>query len=230
MFHSKRQPLLLFITALLLFGCDSASEKPPVLPSAVQAEQPYTLLISEDFDHEPQLSFFPRLGLYRPEDNDTKILPFWKTYIQHIEKTSGVVEGFGKDGSRILGLRSINEAPTLGMFAPLEVEPQADYQISFSYRSELPEGARAGLRIYEFDTYLAEGLQFTMSQLEKHLVDLKSEGVITGQHEWETLTLDFKAGDETRMAHLYFFREGTHDRLPVLIDDIIIKKRGVASK
>jgi hypothetical protein len=222
--------LTIFIVALLLCGSNSLSEAASPQQSDNAAQSNYTLLISEDFEQEPKLSFFPRVGVYRPEDDDTKNLQYWRTYINHIEKTSGVVEGFGKDGGRILGLRSINGAPTLGLFAPLEVSASTDYNISFTCRSKLPEGARAGLRIYEFDSFVMQPSQLSMSQLEDHLVDLQSEAVITGQHEWDRMTLNFTTGDKTRMVHIYFFREGTHDRLPTMIDNITIKERTAANK
>ena len=135
---------------LSLIGCQE--EVPPVEPPQVTtteetapvAEQEATPPVSpifEDFQGEPTLSLFPRIGDFRPADGDER-LPYWNTFIDHATKVSGLVEN-PEDGNKAWSFRSVNTIDSLGFFSPLSVEPNTTYNVSFKLKAELPEGATA---------------------------------------------------------------------------------------
>lgn len=83
-----RTPFFLasLLAALLAAGCDRPPETaPPVegpAPRSLPGDQPPappTPPLREDFEGAPRLSLFPRLGDYRPADEDTEQLALWHT-------------------------------------------------------------------------------------------------------------------------------------------------------
>ncbi len=225
--------ILTAVTALGLFtACQPDNEQPAAKPpgpsrnAALQTPpKPPTPPLFENFEGEPQLSLFPRVGDYRPENDDSERLPYWGTFIEHVLKTSGVAKGV-RDGapSRAFGFRSINTLDSIAFFTPLAVEPQTVYQVSFRLKADLPEGAMAGIGVLEFDEFLWVGEQYSESLALKHQTGVQEGVRISGKIDWEPTVFSFTTGPATRMIHLVFFREGKHDRLPVLWDDIAIEK------
>jgi hypothetical protein len=176
--------------------------------------------ILEDFQGQPQLSLFPRVGDYQP-DPDSERHPYWRTFIDHLVKVTGVAEN-PEDGSRGWVFRSNNTIDSLGYFAPLAVEPNKNYQVSFKLMIDLGEGASAGIGILEFNEFLWIGEQYTEETFKKHY---------RGSHEGKRLTgktgglqtFNFTTGPDTNMIHIILFREGPHDRNALMFDDIEIK-------
>lgn len=175
--------------------------------------------ILEDFQGAPQLSLFPRVGDYRPED-DSDRLPYWKTFIEHLVKVSGITEDQAT-GNRSWVFRSINTINSAGYFSPLAVEPQTNYQVTFRLDATLPEGATAGIGIIEFNEFLWIPVQYTEEIFNEHFrgsqEGARLGGTVKGEHSFT-----FTTGSDTRMIHLVLFREGTHDRSSVMFDDVRI--------
>ncbi len=177
--------------------------------------------IAEDFQGEPQLSLFPRVGDFRPaEDSDR--LPYWNTFIEHLVKVTGVAED-QTSGRRGWVFRSIKSIDSVGFFSPLAVEPQTSYRVSFRLSAELAEGSSAGIGILEFDEFLWIPGQYTEDTFKQHF-----RGAIEGKRLTGTISgnqsFSFTTGPETRMIHMVLFREGAHDRNSVMFDDIGIEE------
>lgn len=177
--------------------------------------------IAEDFQGEPQLSLFPRVGDYRPAD-DSDRLPYWKTFIDHLVKITGVAEE-QVTGNRAWVFRSIDSIDSVGYFSPLAVDPRTSYQVSFSLATELTAGASAGIGILEFNNFLWVPSQYTEEQFKQHYRGSQEGKRLTGTSKGKH-TFTFTTGPETQMIHLVLFREGTHDRNSVMFDDIKIKE------
>lgn len=210
-------------------GCDKPAEPPAATDQAQQeVAQPKELPdppappTFEDFEAEPQLSLFPRAGDYRPAEGDEK-LPYWATFIDHLQRTSGVVTQ-KETGNHAFSLRSVNTIDSVGYFSPLAVEPGATYTVTFKALTDLPEGASAGIGILEFDQFLWIGEQYPASLVEKHQSGFHPGARMTGKNEWKEQDFTFATGSRTRMLHLVLYREGAHDRKPVLFDEITIQK------
>ena len=188
-------------------------EQPAALPSPP---------VSEDFQGDPQLTLFPRVGDFRPAD-DSDHLPYWNTFIDHLIKVTGVAEDQAT-GNRGWVFRGINSIDSVGFFSPLGVEPQTTYQVSFTLAAELVEGASAGIGILEFNEFLWIPGQYTEETFKQHFrgshEGVRLTGTTKGEHGFT-----FTTGPETRMIHLILFREGAHDRNSVMFDDIKIVKR-----
>ena len=170
--------LTLAATALILVGCQE--QQPPSAEEAITAETqtssteeapattegspppptedrpPPTPPLKEDFQGEPRISLFPRVGDFQPPlDDETH--SYWRTFIEHLVKITRVVENKG-DGNRGWAFRSIDSIDSVGYYAPVAVEPETDYQVTFEMTADLPEGASAGVGILEFDEFFLEAI------------------------------------------------------------------------
>jgi hypothetical protein len=226
--------LLLTLFASGLGGCDRSIPTEPVseqtAPATIAAQEPTAQNteptppvppINETFETEPQLSLFPRAGALRPEETEESA-PYWKTFIEHIVKTSGPTPVERKSSKVSWGIRSINSIDSVGFFSPLAVQPDTLYRITFLIKTDLAKGASAGVGLLEFSEFLWIGNQFSEAEMKEYATG-SQEGVrLAGSREWEEQTFTFTTGPDTRMIHLIFFREGEHDRNPVLFDDISI--------
>ncbi|NIQ96324.1 MAG: hypothetical protein GWN87_20595, partial [Desulfuromonadales bacterium] len=180
--------------------------------------------ISEDFDGEPRLSLFPRVGDFRPAGDDTERMQYWRTFLEHVVKTSGVAEGAGRDNSRAFALRSIKSLSSVGFFSPLAVEPSTSYRVTFYLRGNLPPEGEAGIGALEYDRFLWIADQFTSVLFEKHFIRFHKGIRLNGKQSWDRHEFTFETSPETGMIHLVLFREGEHNREPVFFDDIRIEK------
>ena len=168
----KPLSLLFFLLILLLGGCEQ-SPAPPATEGEVTtqgepAPSPPSPPIIEDFEGEPTLSLFPRAGDSQPPLDDERHA-YWRTFIDHLTRTSGLVQKEGEAPNRAWSFRSINTIDSVGYFAPLEVEPQTSYTVSFRMQTELPEKASAGVGILQFDQFLWVGEQYDDETLKKHM-------------------------------------------------------------
>jgi hypothetical protein len=198
------------------------TEDPAIKDSPEQTEQkPPSPPVFEDFQGEPQISLFPRAGDFRPAD-DSDRLPYWKTFIEHLIKVTGVAED-QSTGRRGWTFRSINTIDSVGFFSPLGVEPQTEYQVSFKLTAKLTEGASAGIGILEFNEFLWVPAQYTEEMYTKHFRGSQEGQRLTGVADGD-YTFTFTTGPETKMIHIVLFREGTHDRNAVMFDDINIAR------
>jgi hypothetical protein len=179
--------------------------------------------LSEDFQGEPQISFFPRVGQVRPAQED-ELFPFWMTYLDHLQRTCGVVgmEGEGEP-QRFFSLRSLENVDSVGYFAPIAVEPYTSYKVSLRIKADLPEAASGGLGIQEFNEFLWIGDQFDESLNQKHLLNNITAIPITGTQDWTEMSFSFTTGPQTRMLHLIIFRDGPDGKFPMLFDDLKIE-------
>ena len=214
----------LILLALLTAGCQR--ETPPETPkttAGTPAETPPpTPPIREDFEGEPKLSLFPRIGDYCPEEADKDGQALWSTYIDHVTRMSGIV--VNKDTSkgkafRFRGMRTIN---SVGFFSPLAVKPDTGYQVSFRSWSNLPAGDISGAGVLEFDEFLWVPGQYPKSLCDKHFQTSQKGVELKGKQDGEVQKFTFRTGPKTRMIHLVFFREGPKDQEQVVIDDIEI--------
>ena len=227
--------LILLLFTLNLVGCEGstptepdAEKTTPAASAPNDAAQETTDLIpptpplTETFEAAPQLSLFPRAGDFRPEETEERF-PYWKTFIEHIIKTSGPAN-IERDNSKLCwALRGIKTIDSVGFFSPLAVQPGTSYQVSLQIKTELAEGASTGVGVLEFSEFLWIGNQFTEAEATQYGTG-SQEGIrLTGTRDWEEQTFSFTTGPQTNMIHLVFFREGEHDRNPILFDDISIK-------
>lgn len=229
---------LTLTTALLLVLACRREEPPPIEPAAAKpppaavgtassdtpgpAGTPPAPPLREDFEGEPQLSLFPRVGDFRPEDDDQEGLSYWGTYIDHLARTSGVLANREKGRGHAFGFRGIKTVDSVGFFSPLAVEPDHAYRVDFRLWSQLAPGGTTGAGILEYDTFLFIPEQFPRSLSEKHFQRSQLGIRLADDHAGEMQGFTFRTGPDTRMIHLVFFREGTPDRNPVVIDDIAI--------
>lgn len=229
MFHWPRITVLLIASQLLLacqqqqapvkpvgFGT-TVSQAPSSLTDSNQAPAPP---LREDFEGEPQLSFFPRVGDFSPEETDKEGQSYWMTFIDHLMRTTGPIKG--KNGT-VFALRGIKSINSVGFFSPLAVNPETTYRVTFRFWGKLPEGGQSGIGILEFNEFLWVGEQYTRSLSEKHFQRSQIGTQLTGNHDGTTESFIFRTGPNTRMIHLVLFREGTPDRNPVIFDDIDIR-------
>jgi hypothetical protein len=228
-FMKSLNRVLLLGLLLILIGCQEEAPNPdqteaPALADVAEPTKqklvPPTTPIFEDFQGEPTLSLFPRVGDYRPETEDER-LPYWNTFIDHLSKVSGLVQN-PEDGNKAWSIRSINSIDSLGYFSPLAVEPNTSYRLSFKLKAQLAEGASAGIGILEFDEFLWIGEQYTEQTLQKHYRGVHEGIRRTGNSDWEEYDTTFTTHPETHMIHLVLFRDGTHDRNGILFDDIMM--------
>ncbi len=219
----------------LLAACSEEKKPEPAPPASALAEEttaapdegprPPAPPILETFDREPQLSLFARIGDFRPEDSDELRLPYWNTYIEHLVKTSGIVAR-DTEGNRAYALRGIKSIDSVGFFAPLAVSPATSYRVSFKIKTELPEGASAGVGVIEYDEFLWVAEQYPQSLDKIHRSGQHAGVRAGGRNDWVERSFQFTTGFNTRMVHLVLFREGPADRNQVVVDDIAIRKVG----
>lgn len=207
---------------LLLSACRGEENPSPTDVSRQEQHQPPAPPIFEDFEAEPRLSLFPRIGAYRPEEDDATALAYWRTYLEHLEHTAGVVTL--AEGGRAFGLRGVAKLDAFGFFSPLAVEPATRYRLRARGKHTLGEGARAGIGILEFDQFLWISEQYPQSLVEKHQRGLQPGIEVTGEGEWQEHEAVFVTGPQTRMIHLVFYLEGAGNRAPALWDDIAVEQ------
>lgn len=222
------------LLALVLLGACQQADKAVDAPIAIQAPAPVAPgqpvppapPILEDFEGPPVLPLFPRLGDYRPENEDQERLPYWHAYLDHLQRSSGIVQvSVPLDkGGRVFSFRSVAGLDSVGFFSPLAVTPETTYRVSAHVHTALPEGGEAGIGVLEFDQFLWVAEQYPRSLATKHHTGTQPGLVLRGQHDWSAQSFTFTTGSRTRMVHLVFYREGTQDRTPVRIDDIRIEK------
>ena len=225
--------IVLISLSLVLSACDRNSndqKSPAPQPTSEQspAEQaedervPPAPPLRETFDDEPALSLFPRVGDYQPDTEDERY-PFWRTFIDHFIKVSGLLQN-PETKNKAWSFRGINTIDSVAWFSPVAVEPESAYRISYKVKAELPEGAKTGIGVLEFNKFLWIGEQYTEKTTQEHLVGSIIGVEITNDIDWEEKSFDLRTGPQTRMIHLVFYREGEHSRKPVLIDDVEIVK------
>ena len=183
-------------------------------------KQPPRPPLREDFQGEPKLPLFPRVGDFQPPSGGERH-PDWRSSINHLVKVTGVAEN-AADGSRGWVFHSIKSIDSLGYFSPVAVEPNKIYQVSFKLIADLPAGASAGMGILEFDEFLWIGEQYTEETYIKHFLEGLEGRRLSGKgHGIHAFA--FTTGPETRMVHLVLFRDGTHDLNSLMFDDIEIR-------
>ena len=224
--------ILFSILALLqLTGCEQPPlpaaaplQNAPAAPAVSDPQKPPIPPIHEDFESAARLSLFPRIGDFRPAEEETERLAYWKTYLLHLTKTSGLLEvPFPQQqAGRVFALRSVAGLDSLGFFSPLEVLPQRSYQVSLQVKTELPEDGIFGIGVLEFDRFLWVGEQYTQALVQEHQTGVQQGLELRGEHPWQNHRFRFTTGAKTGMVHLVFYREGAGDRRPVLFDDIRI--------
>ena len=244
----KKYLLVLLTGCLLLTACQSQKEEKPPEPLAEPDKatisqttetakeeitepakeevetSPPTPPLFENFQASPQLSLFPRAGAFRPDDDDEKGLAFWRTYIDHLIRTSGPIKTDEKeDANVVFGLRAVKGIDSVGVFSPLSVTPNTTYQVSANISCDLVEGATAGIGLLEFDLFMWIGSQYTEVIAKDHQVGSQTGVTLTGQVKDQEQKFTFTTGPNTEMIHLLFFRDGEHDRNPVTIDNVEIK-------
>lgn len=232
------------ITILVLFGimnllgCQSKEERGPTQEkeTAAQISQPSpeknqqkdqpstppTPPVIETFEETPQLSLFPRVVDFQPEPDDTERLPYWRSFMEHVIKTSGVKIVSTEPPNRALLIKSIASIDSVAFFAPLAVDPGASYQVSFKFKGDIPEGGRAGIAALEFSEFLWIGEQFTESQSKQYQLGVIQGQDMEGSQEWQVQNYSFTVGPKTKMIHLVFYRDAEDGKEPVLFDDISI--------
>lgn len=226
---------------ILLSACNKGQESsvattsstPTDSASAASADippPPPTAPLRETFDGEPQLSLFPRTGAFRPEQEQAEAMGYWASFIDHIMRTSGVVQKAGKDGSNSWTIRGIKGLDSIAFFSPLGVKPATTYRVSFDFKGELPKGASGGVGVLEFDQFLWIADQFTEKLIREHQTAAHPGKSLTGNQEWKTHTFTFTTAPNTGMIHLVLFRDGVMDReKPVWFDNLAIEEVGAAA-
>lgn len=195
----------------------------PAGPGAAEAVQPPAPPLYEDFDGAPQLSLFPRVGDYRPENQDQAGLSYWRTFRDHLLKISGVTRSATASGDRAFAFRIIQGIDSVSFFSPLAVTPNSSYRVNFKIKAELPAGGSAGIGIIEYDQFLWQAEQYPLSLDAKHRTGVQDGVRLTENSDWSEQTFRFTTGSRTRMIHLVLFREGETNRKPVMFDDLSIE-------
>jgi hypothetical protein len=179
--------------------------------------------VTETFEREPQLSLFARVASYRPADTDSEGLGFWTTYIDHIQRTSGMRPKSGRDNSNGWVIQGIKGMSSVAFFAPLAVKPSTRYHVSFDCKGELPKDASAGIGILEFKEFLWIGEQFTEELTKKYQSGAYSGIAMKSKSDWQNYSFDFTTSPQAGMIHLILYRDGNMDReKPVIFDNISI--------
>ncbi len=248
------RPLIILLILLSLIACQSQTDETQPVPKKAEVSKapekaittptepkkaeelseeqeqpptPPTPPLFENFQEAPKISLFPRTGAFRPEDDDEKGLQFWRTYIDHLTRTSGPIKT-GKDDEAekniAFGFRSIKGIDSIGLFSPIAVTPDTTYQVEALFNCELKDGASTGIGILEFNEFLWIGEQFSESMAEKYQTGVQEGVQLTGKIDNQVQSFNFTTSPETKMIHLLFFRNGVEDRSPVVIDDIGIKE------
>lgn len=228
-----------FVTAVLIvclcltfFACKSEEKAAPQAPAAAKGSEakapeaeptPPGVPVTETFEREPQLSLFARVASYRPADTDKENLGFWMTYIDHIQRTSGMRPKSGRDNSNGWVIQGIKGMTSVAFFAPLAVKPTTRYHVSFDYKGELPKEASAGIGVLEFKEFLWIGEQFTEELSKKYQIGAFPGSTVKSKGDWQNYSFDFTTSPQTGMIHLILYRDGNMDReKPVFFDNIAI--------
>lgn len=227
--------ILLFI--LSLTGCQSQTTEEQVVapkvevpkqaktPTQAEEQEPPTPPLFENFQATPQISLFPRAGAFHPEAEDEKGIQFWRTYIDHLTRTSGPTQiGTEAEPNIAFGFRAIKGLDSVGVFSPIAVSPETTYEVKALLSCNLTEGATAGIGVLEFKKFLWIGEQFSETMAKEHQVGTQQGIKLKGNVEKQSQSFTFTTGPRTKMIHLVFFRDGVQDRNPVLIDDIEINE------
>jgi hypothetical protein len=237
--HFLAMALIAFF-CLTMTGCDTLEDDKSVKQPSIYDYQrpggpreqddrvPPAPPIKETFDSSPQLSLFPRVGDYQPE-SDSERHPFWRTFIDHFSKVSGLLQE-PESGNKAWSFRGINTIDSVAFFSPIGVEPETTYRISYKIKTELPEEAKTGLGVLEFSKFLWIGEQYSEETTKEYLLGSQIGVEMTGNIDWETKEFMLVTGSKTRMIHLVFYRDGEHSRMPVLIDDIEIRKAVISGQ
>lgn len=223
---------VIVIFCLFCFACkseekDTPQTPPPAKESTAKAPEaeptPPGVPVTETFEREPQLSLFARVASFRPADDDSEALGFWTTYIDHVQRTSGMRPKAGRDDSNGWVIHGIKGMTSVAFFAPLAVKPETRYHVSFDYKGELPKDASAGMGALEFKEFLWIGEQFT-EELSKEYQSGAFPGMaVKSKKGWQTYSFDFTTSPHAGMIHLVLYRDGNMDReKPVFFDNIAI--------
>jgi hypothetical protein len=214
------------------FACKSEEKAAPQPPTVVKGSEekvpeaeptPPGVPVTETFEREPQLSLFARVASFRPADDDKEGLGFWTTYIDHIQRTSGMRPKSGRDNSNGWTIHGIKGLSSVAFFAPLAVKPSTRYHVSFDFKGDLPKNASAGIGVLEFKEFLWIGEQFT-EELSKKYQSGASPGIaVKSKNDWQSYNFDFTTSPQTGMIHLILYRDGNMDReKPVFFDNIAV--------
>jgi hypothetical protein len=233
--------ILALFGIMSLLGCQSKEERGPTQEkeTAAQISQPSpeknqqqdqpttpptppTPPITETFEGSPQLSLFPRVADFQPEPDDSERLPYWRTFMEHIQKTSGVRIVSKEPTNNALQIKSLDSIDSVAFFAPIAVEPGVSYDISLKFKGEMPAGGRAGIAALEFSEFLWIGDQFTESQTRQYQVGVIKGKDLESSAEWQEHSHSFTVGPKTKMIHLVFYRDAEDGKEAVFFDDIAI--------
>lgn len=208
-------------------GAPPATEQGKVAPARPSEPPPPPpgVPVTETFDKDPQINLFARVASYRPADDDTKGLGFWSTYIDHIQRTSGMRPKSGRNGSNGWVIQGIKGLDSVSFFAPLAVKPTTRYQVTFDFKGDLPKGASAGVGVLEFREFLWIGEQFTEALSKEYQTGTWPGVAIKTTSDWKSYAFDFTTSPGAGMIHLVLFRDGVMDRdKPVIFDNIAVKE------
>lgn len=222
--------IMIICLCLSSFACKPEEKAAPQPAAAVtdsatkvsEAEPtPPGVPVTETFEREPQLSLFARVASFRPADDDSEGLGFWTTYIDHIQRTSGMRPRSGRDNSNGWIIHGIKGLSSVAFFAPLAVKPTTRYHVSFDFKGELPKGASAGIGVLEFKEFLWIGEQFTEELSKKYQSGAFPGITVKNKNDWQSYSFDFTTSPQAGMVHLILYRDGNMDRdKPVFFDNI----------
>lgn len=227
--------VLIVFLCLSCVACKSeekAAPQPPVAAKGSDATMPEAeptppgVPVTETFEREPQLSLFARVASFRPADDDSEALGFWTTYIDHIQRTSGMRPKAGRDNSNGWVIHGIKGMTSVAFFAPLGVKPATRYHVSFDFKGELPKDASAGIGVLEYKEFLWIGEQFTEELSKKYQSGAFPGIAVKSKNDWQNYTFDFTTSPQAGMIHLILYRDGNMDReKPVFFDNIAITEK-----
>jgi hypothetical protein len=231
-----------FVTAVTIaflclccFACKSeerATSQPPAVAKGAETSTPEAeptppgVPVTETFEREPQLSLFARVASYRPAEDDSEGLGFWTTYIDHIQRTSGMRPKNGRDNSNGWVIHGIKGLTSVAFFAPLAVKPATRYHVSFDFKGDLPQNASAGIGALEFREFLWIGEQFTEELSKKYQSGAFPGIAVKSKGDWQNYSFDLTTSPQAGMIHLILYRDGNMDReKPVYFDNIAITEK-----
>jgi hypothetical protein len=220
--------ILILVLCLSSFAC-TAEEKaaPPAVAKGEGAKAPAAeptppgVPVTETFEREPQLSLFARVAAYRPPDTDSADLGVWTMDIDHIQRTSGMRPGSGRDNSNGWMMQGIKGMSSVAFFAPLAVKPTTRYHVSFDFKGDLPKDGSAGIRVLEFKEFLWIGEQFTEALSKKYQSGAYPCIAVKRKSDWLNYSFNFTTSPQAGMVHLVLYRDGNMDvEHPVFFDNI----------
>jgi hypothetical protein len=174
----------------------------------------------ENFQAAPQLRLFPWVGDFRPAIADGQQTR-WQTLIKQLIRGTSIAEDQAT-GSRAWVFSGIEGNSSSGYFAPLRVEPQTTYQVSFKLTADLQKDSTVGIRIIEFDEFLWIGEQYTEEQYKAHYQGDHKGKCLTGKAKGQQ-SIIFTTGADTHMIHLVLFQKETTAGDRIMFDDIQVK-------